>query len=449
MDWRKFPSWLNANTNNPSTIQALIGDFLRDRCSESLMQDSFADFKDQCKGKTWGESPYEKVVANNDSLDWLISNPGSYTNAACIIEPASNVGQNLAKENIRASSNIAYLNRLIADCDSILFPIWETGKLDEAKMAHILDTCLAVFVEGGYPSARDAKSFNENISLEELQATVENLITSRSSKSAPHIFICIGHQLAAQAHINLIRKATQSIKTQLAKVLDTSDYKYDLLISCCENIKEVGEALKVIKEGKAVAEGWADNSFAVAENEEPEIGHCELHHYEHDGEHPCQEFKFLLAKHVETSEAYDGIVEQSISYEKNLNIVMFHSDEVNEEAILFANWAYNELHSALRTCRHAIALSELGWVLNLPKSIEILCSTYVEGKKCTEVAATCINYVDYETNEVRRSFSFQFHPELLSDLREFHLSGEPSYEKLKSDDGVRMLMRVLYESIID
>ena len=86
---------------------------------------------------------------------------------------------------------------------------------------------------------------------------------------------------------------------------------------------------------------------------------------------------------------------------------------------------------------------------SLPKSIEILCSTYVEGKKCTEVAAACINYVDYETNEVRSSFSFQFHPELLSDLREFQLSGEPSHEKLKSDDGVRMLLSVLYERRID
>tara|TARA_B100000475_G_scaffold125428_1_gene91557 strand:+ start:410 stop:544 length:135 start_codon:yes stop_codon:yes gene_type:complete len=40
-------------------------------------------------------------------------------------------------------------------------------------------------------------------------------------------------------------------------------------------------------------------------------------------------------------------------------------------------------------------------------------------------------------------------PELLEDLREFNKSGLPSYEKLKNDDGVRMLIRVIYESITD
>ena len=36
---------------------------------------------------------------------------------------------------------------------------------------------------------------------------------------------------------------------------------------------------------------------------------------------------------------------------------MFHSDEVNEEAILFANWAYQLLHNALIPCRHIVANS--------------------------------------------------------------------------------------------
>ena len=128
---------------------------------------------------------------------------------------------------------------------------------------------------------------------------------------------------------------------------------------------------------------------------------------------------------------------------------MFHSDEVNEEAILFSNWAYGELRNALFPARKNLSVSNYAWLLKLPTSIEIVCSTYSEGKLCTEVAATCINYMDYETKDIRRSFSFQFHPELLNDLREFRLSGFPSYEKLKNDDGIRMLVRVLYESITE
>ena len=450
MSWRTNTSWLNTNTDNIATIQSLIGHFLQDRLSKSLLDEQVKQFQQDKRGASWGETPYEKVVESEDDLDWLINNPSSYKNAVCIIEPASNVGQNNAKEDVRASSNIAYLCRVIADCDSVLIPLWKLGQLDQKKLSHIFETCLAVFVEGGYPTAKDPASFEgQSISLKELQLVIENLLTARSHKSAPHIFICIGHQLSAQAHINLIKKAVHSIRSELPSGSCLNDFQRDLLVSCANEIDAVACDLKIQKNGETVAKGWDDDCFAVALNEVPEVGHCELHHYEHDGDHPSANFNELLAEHVETSDAYDGIVEQSISFEKDLNIVMFHSDEVNEEAILFANWAYSQLHRALHPSRHLIGLSSLSWLLSLPRSIEILCSTFAEGKKCTEVAATCITYVDRETKELRRSFSFQFHPELLSDLREFHLSGEPDFAKLKSDDGIRMLMRVLYESIID
>ena len=35
------------------------------------------------------------------------------------------------------------------------------------------------------------------------------------------------------------------------------------------------------------------------------------------------------------------------------------------------------------------------------------------------------------------------------DLREFNMSKLPTYDKLKNDDGIRMLIRVIYESITD
>lgn len=450
MEWRKTTSWINPNSDNASTIQSLIGHFLQDRLSPSLLDSAIKQFRQANSGATWGQPPYEKVIESEADLDWLINHPSAYKNAVCIIEPASNVGQNYAREDVRASSNIAYLCRVIADCDSILFPLWKLGKLDQKKLDHIFETCLAVFVEGGYPSAKDPESFaGQSISLQGLQSVIENLMLTRTHKSAPHVFICIGHQLSAQAHVNLIKKAISAIRSELPGLSDFNGFQRDLLMNCCDQIEQVGRELVIQKNEKQIAKGWDDNCFAVALNEVPEVGHCELHRYEHDGVHPSQDFNLLLAEHVQTSDAYDGIVEQSISYEKDLNIVMFHSDEVNEEAILFSNWAYSQLHRAIHPSRHCIALSGLSWLLSLPRSIEILCSTFAEGSKCTEVAATCITYVDRETKEIRRSFSFQFHPELLSDLREFHVSGEPSYEKLKNDDGIRMLMRVLYESIID
>ena len=66
---------------------------------------------------------------------------------------------------------------------------------------------LSSFVEGGHPSVKDPESFsNLNISLNDLLSFTEDLILSRGLKTAPSIFICLGHQLAAQAHINLIKK---------------------------------------------------------------------------------------------------------------------------------------------------------------------------------------------------------------------------------------------------
>jgi len=41
---------------------------------------------------------------------------------------------------------------------------------------------------------------------------------------------------------------------------------------------------------------------------------------------------------------------------------MFHSEEVNKEAILFANWAYRTIHDAIVPYRHIIA----GSALSLP-----------------------------------------------------------------------------------
>ena len=203
MSWRTNTSWLNANADNTATIQSLIGHFLQDRISASLLDEQIKNFQHDKRGASWGEPPYEKIVESEADLDWLINNPRAYRNAVCIIEPASNVGQNAAKEDVRASSNIAYL-----------FPLWKLGQLDQKKLSHIFETCLAVFVEGGYPTAKDPSSFEgQSIGLKELQLVIENLITSRSHKSAPHIFICIGHQLSAQAHINLIQKSVHAIRS--------------------------------------------------------------------------------------------------------------------------------------------------------------------------------------------------------------------------------------------
>ncbi|WP_248277617.1 hypothetical protein [Brasilonema sp. UFV-L1] len=87
----------------------------------------------------------------------------------------------------------------------------------------------------------------------------------------------------------------------------------------------------------------------------------------------------------------------------------------------------------------------MSWLIQLPDSVEILCSTAEEGGEIvTECSATCINYKDFETKKIRRSFTCQFHPELLEDLRAIGNGEAPSYSTLKKDDGVRLFVRLLY-----
>ncbi len=62
-------------------------------------------------------------------------------------------------------------------------------------------------------------------------------------------------------------------------------------------------------------------------------------------------------------------------------------------------------------------------------------------------SATCIIYKDFESKQIRRSFTCQFHPELLSDLRTVGISELPTYKRFKTDDGARLFARLLYEGM--
>lgn len=115
-------------------------------------------------------------------------------------------------EEVRASVNVAYLAQKIADCDSIVFPMWSSGLLDPEAIVPIISSGIAIVIEGGDPSVRDKNTFGgAKSSLDDLQILTEKTLLSRSPTSTPAIFICLGHQLAAQAHINLIQKAVKQV----------------------------------------------------------------------------------------------------------------------------------------------------------------------------------------------------------------------------------------------
>ena len=448
-NWRLTPGYIEDSGSDVESVHILLGRFLTDRDSADPLPEKELFSPD---GKfEWGYAqPLEKAIASESDLNFLAQNPNLYRNAITIIEPWQHVGNNDRGEEVRASKNVAFMAQKIADCDSILFPVWDSGTLNLEKVVPIISSSMAVVLEGGHPSVHNADEWTQpNCSRDDMFALVEKLLLSRSPRSAPAIFICVSHQLAAECHIRLLRKAVQEVLQTKTLKRDEGGEALASLQAACEQIKSVGENLKIEKrDGRIVAKGWNDDNFAVILNEEKEVGDRILLPYKtpnrKDSSIPIE----LLNTHEVMADELEGVIDDAIlRYENDINIAMFHADEVNEEAILFANWAYMTLHNAIVPHRYTVAASPLSWLLQMPYAVEILASTEANGEILTECSCTCINYKDFETKKIRRSFTCQFHPELLSDLRDIGKRSAPDYAELKQSDGMRLLARLLYEGM--
>ncbi|TGD72999.1 hypothetical protein E4634_11985 [Mangrovimicrobium sediminis] len=444
--WRTTPGILGHHPATPETIHALLGYYLGDRGSPSpypgrdmLLDGSLFD---------WGVAPpLEKVIHGPDELELLLGLPEVYRQSVHVVEPWQNVGINLQGEAVRASKNIAYILQQVADADSILYPLWQSGVFNARRMAHTMSAGIATVVQGGNPSAYDPDSFaGSQASLDNMLELVDELLLRRSTDSGPGIFICLGHQLAATSHIRLLRRAVGEILATAQLPLDNNGRILTNLKRVASLIRDMGENLVVIKGGRGIARGWGDRCFAVAPNEQAEIGERELVPYGAHGRNdhiPAE----LHDTHALVADDLEGVIDTMMRSERSLNISMFHGDEVNEEAALFASWAYKLLHDTLVPVRYQVAVTPLAWLLSLPYAIEILSQTCVGGDDWTEVSTTCIYYKDWETRAIRRSFTCQFHPELMADIRDIGKRDGPRYAELKDNDGARLLVRLLYHGM--
>jgi GMP synthase-like glutamine amidotransferase len=444
-EWRLKPGYLSKNGSDFESVHILLGRFLADRTSDDPLAEKELFSEDGIF--EWGYAqPLEKVINSQADLEFLLKHPSLFRNLIAIIEPWEHVGFNNIGEDVRASRNIAYIAQKIADIDSILLPVWSSGILDPEIVIPAITSGYAVIVEGGDPSTYDASTWtNPACPRADMFALVEKLLLARSPTSAPAIFICVGHQLAAECQIRLIRRAVTEVLSLTSLDRDKDNKALRSLQEVAARIEAMGKTLQVKKrDGRLVAQGWHDEHFVVTRNESKEVGDRVLLPYQSpDGDALGIPWEIIHAHDV-TADAHEGVIDTTIQYEREVSISMFHSDEVNEEAILFANWAFRSIHDAIVPYRHIIAGSVLSWLIQLPDAIEILCSTAVDGEVVTECSATCINYKDFETKKIRRSFTCQFHPELLSDLRAIGNSEAPSYSTLKNDDGVRLFVRLLH-----
>ena len=450
--WRSRPGFLLPGFAERSSARVLLGRFLSDRTAPNPLPERSLFASD---GRfLWGTAPpLEKIVWSREDLEFLALHPLQLQNAVTIVEPWDHVGHNASGEPLRASTNVAYVLQKIADCDSILLPVWSSGVPDLDVLVPLLSSSLAVVFEGGAPSVYDESSFSHAACpRDDLFALVERLLLARPQCHAPTIFICLGHQLAAACLVRLVRRAVDDVLGCAEIPRDRRGDALSTLQSVCARIREMGEKVEVRKgDGIVVAQGWNDPCFAVARNEGPEWGTRVLTPYRPPNARTSPLQKELILAQQVVADYYEAVIDTMVGSDKQVSIEMFHGDEANEEAVLFGNWAFGLLHDAIVPYRAVLAGSELGWMLDLPAAIEILCSTTTEAGLLTECAALGIYYRDLETKHTRRSFTCQFHPELLAGQTEVgRVPGPPpSYSELKRNDGARIFARMLYEGALE
>ncbi|MFB2838505.1 hypothetical protein ACE1CA_28785, partial [Aerosakkonemataceae cyanobacterium BLCC-F167] len=177
-NWRLTPGYLSQGCSDFESVHILLGRFLADRHSENPLQEK--SLLSENGSFDWGQSqPLEKVINSQEDFEFLMKHPRLFRNAIAIVEPWDHVGYNPLGEHVRASLNVAYIAQTIADCDSILFPLWSSGLLDPEAIIPVISSGLAVVLEGGEPSVRDASTFaGGKSSLAELHLFVEKLLLS-------------------------------------------------------------------------------------------------------------------------------------------------------------------------------------------------------------------------------------------------------------------------------
>ena len=238
LGWRTNPGILGKHPASSQSIHALLGYFLNDRISPTpfpgrdiLLDNSLFE---------WGVAPpLEKIIASPQELDLLLSLPEVYRHSVSVIEPWRNVGINLAGEEVRASKNVAYILQQIADADSILYPVWDSGITNPKRLASVLSSGIATIVEGGNPSFHDAASFDgARAGLADILDLVDELLLHRSPSSGPSVFICLGHQLVAASQVRLIKRAVKEVESLSHLPLDPHGHALTSLRRVCQKISD-------------------------------------------------------------------------------------------------------------------------------------------------------------------------------------------------------------------
>ena len=385
---------------------------------------------------------------------------------AVILKPDTVIGSNQWGELIDASTNFATITKEILDWNILIIELSEINYqnlLEKIKqycvnetIGQFLRTFRYVVIEGGRQSLYDANSFDEisngNFTKKDYLHLLTSLMLARNNPdSNPGLFLCLGHQGIGEALREYLVKLIQK-SNKLAKIIAKSDSnvseKFTTLIN---EIRNQGNEIQILnRSGKLVAKGLNDTYFAVKKNEIPEIGLKKLAVYKPSkGLVPDK----MLKEYEKITKFHTGILEDFYSLE-SLDIVMLHGDEVNEEAVLFMNWALMKISKFSRE-NYGILISdsELKELTSLPFGLEIHSSTLyamdsMAEDYLTEIASLVLYYYNPETQLVKRDYTLQFHPELFEEIRILQKRDFESKTLLELSDGIQLLLSSLQAGFI-
>ena len=386
---------------------------------------------------------------------------------AIILKPDTVIGSNQWGELIDASMNFATITKEILDWNVVILELSEINytellekieKLCENEsIGEFFRSFRYVIVEGGRQSLYDSRSFTEisngNFERNDYIHLLQSLILARNNPgSNPALFICLGHQGVAEAFkeflINLVEHSEELI-SKIAKRDEKASKEFEQIIS---SIKTQGNDLPVIsRDDEIIAKGYTDQFFAVKRNELPEIGLKNLVKFKpKNNKLP----KPILTAYQEIIKLHTGVLEDLYSLE-SLDIVMLHGDEVNEEAILYFNWAFMQLASFTKDY-HELFMedTDLSELLSIPLGVEIPSSTLytINGKKndyLTEIASIVIYYYNPRTQTIKRDYTLQFHPELFEEIQILQKRDFESKTLLELSDGIQLLLSSIQAGFIE
>ena len=389
----------------------------------------------------------------SEFVTWAKKNMRNLKNHAIILKPDSVVGFNRWGEGIDGAQNLEYIINSAFDWNAITINLIKTNYMEMRRyvtekigksVGEFLRGAKYIFIESGRAPTHGMQSFDNRITKEDFMNLIKEILLNRTINSAPAIYLGLGQQVFLETLNSVIIDFIDKEDKGVNELMNIDTQAARKLLNTFHIIDEVGNRIIIHSiDGKTVAKGYHDKKFIASEILTNNQGLKMLVPYV-----PSETInKELLESYYITAKLGSGIVEDLVNVDK-IDVAVLYSKRINEEAVLFLNFALRKLHEFVKQYRRSLEkTNKLKDILfHLPIGLEILCSIHYQAskKQMANVAGLAIYYYDYTEEILLRDFSYLFHPEILSDMRSF----ENVYNKPLSirDDGLKILITTIYSS---